>query len=60
MSTAFHQCPTMDYARGLTQYRTDTLEKIEVDLAKIANPDRWEKGRLQEVRRELNRRKDLQ
>jgi hypothetical protein len=48
----------MDYARGLTQYRTDTLAKIEVDLAKIASPDRWEKGRLKEVRRELNRRKE--
>jgi len=51
--------PTIDYSRGLDQYRSDTLLKIEADLAKIARPDRWEKGRLSAIRQVLKSRKVL-
>jgi len=56
MSTRFHRCPTMDFARGLTQYRMDTLESILRDLNAVEKPDEWQRGRKKAIKAELKSR----
>jgi hypothetical protein len=50
-----------DHARGVSQYRTDTLESILRDLRRNPQASRrgsWENSRMKAIEKELNKRKN--
>ncbi len=55
--------PTVEYSRGLSSYKLDTLMRMEKDYKSAIDKgeiDDWTTGRLQAIRKEIKRRKEAQ